>query len=86
MALPTLKHRRVSAPQLLNDIQKEQLRHMQKRVTALYKPSQDAIVHQVTLPIETRTIRRRRHRDAAVFSIDDIRVVASLVRGLCLLP
>ncbi|KAI0342933.1 hypothetical protein BDW22DRAFT_1429065 [Trametopsis cervina] len=77
----TLKRRRVSAPQLLNDLQKEQLHKIQRRHT-LYKPSGQQASTGLDLlsvcPPETKTVRRRRHRDAAVFSIHDVAAAACL--------
>lgn len=56
---------------------------MQKRILALYRPAKEELVgskgSEAVPQTESRTVRRRRHRDAAVFSIDDITAVASLV-------
>jgi hypothetical protein len=78
-----MKRRRASSPQLLNDAQKEQLGRMEQRLTKLYKPSQERVFGgrfglTPSLP-ETKTVRRRRHRDAAVLSIRDVAAAAYMV-------
>ncbi|KAI0703775.1 hypothetical protein BC835DRAFT_1410504 [Cytidiella melzeri] len=83
LATSTLKRRRVSAPQPLNDSQKQQMRRIQQRMATLYKPVQDPEAsHDVdeftAYPPETRTVRRRRHRAAAVLSVRDVEAVAYL--------
>ncbi|KAI0090279.1 hypothetical protein BDY19DRAFT_992492 [Irpex rosettiformis] len=79
----SVKRRRVSAPQPLNDAQKEQLLRIQQQSTStLYKPTQEQVSQSVAgfglYPPETKTIRRKRHRDAAVLSIRDVAAAAHL--------
>lgn len=81
----SVKRRRVSAPQPLNDAQKEQLRKIQQRLTStLYKPTQEQASRSVDAFAlyrpETTTLRKKRRRDAAVLSIGDVAAAAHLVR------
>lgn len=79
MGASRLKRRRASSPHLLSDVQKEQLLGMQQRVAALYVPQEkrgapagQEKVREGKQSGESRTVRRRRHRDAAVFSVGDV--------------
>ena len=65
-----VRRRRVSAPHLLTDAQKVQLRMIEQNAAALLVSLHvDAPSAEVTP--DSRAVRRRRHRDAAVYSLDN---------------
>lgn len=62
------QRRRVSAPHLLTDTQKEQLRLIEQNAAMLSAPLSGLLAEAMP---EARAVRRRRHRDAVVYSLDD---------------
>lgn len=61
------RRRRASAPHLLNDLQKEQLRLIERKLGA---PSLNMLFGSIAVG-ETNAVRRRRNRNAAVYSMGD---------------
>ena len=72
----TAVRRQASAPQLLNDLQKEQLRRIQKRVVLRIRHRTSGLAATWNpnvasrMPAERPSGRRRRHRDAALQAVD----------------
>lgn len=75
-ASATAVRRQASAPQLLNDLQKEQLRRIQERVVLRIRHRTSGLAATWNPDVASRILaerpsgRRRRHRDAALQTVD----------------